>query len=150
MDDFSAQPGATNAFGLVGGDANSIAPGKRPLSSMTPTILLKDGDPALIIGSPGGPRIITTVLQVVMNLIDHGLDIQSAVDAPRFHHQWHPDYLFVEHEFPLETIKNLKSRGHNVYRQYHWSSAQGIWVDPETGWYYGGSDSRSNGKAAGY
>ncbi len=150
MDDFSARPGEPNAFGLVGGKANSIAPGKRPLSSMTPTIVLKDGQPVLIVGSPGGPRIITTVLQVIMNVLDHGLDIQSAVDAPRFHHQWLPDYLFLEKEFPLETIKNLKSRGHNTFQQLHWSAAEGIWVDSESGWYYGGSDSRLNGKALGF
>lgn len=150
MDDFSAQPGVPNAFGLIGGEANSIEPGKRPLSSMTPTIVLRDGEPALIVGSPGGPRIITTVLQVILNVLDHGLDVQSAVDAPRFHHQWRPDVLFIEQEYPLETIKNLKSRGHNVYPQTHWSAAQAIWVDPETGWFYGGSDSRLNGAALGY
>lgn len=150
MDDFSIQPGVPNAFGLVGGNANAIAPGKRPLSSMTPVIVLKDEQPVLIAGSPGGPRIITTVLQVILNVIDHGMDIQSAVDAPRFHHQWQPDLLFLEPEFPIETLKNLQSRGHQLSTQEHWSSAQCIWIDPVIGWFYGGTDSRLSGKAIGY
>jgi len=92
MDDFTAKPGAPNYYGLVQGNANAIAPGKRPLSSMTPTIVLKDGKPVLIVGAPGGARIITTVLEVIVNVIDYGLTLQEAVEAPRFHHQWLPGH----------------------------------------------------------
>ena len=96
LDDFAAKPGAPNAYGLVGGDANAPGPGKRPLSSMTPTIVLKDGKPFLVTGSPGGSRIITTVLQVIVNVIDHSMTIAEAVAAPRLHHQWLPDEVLVE------------------------------------------------------
>ena len=96
MDDFSAKPGVPNAYGLIGGEANRIEPGKRMLSSMSPTILRKDGRNVLVTGSPGGSRIITTTLQVIMNVVDHGLNIQSAVSAPRIHHQWLPDEIRIE------------------------------------------------------
>ena len=96
MDDFSAKPGVPNAYGLIGGDANAVAPDKRPLSSMSPTIVLKDGKTFLVTGSPGGSRIITTVLQIIMNVIDHGMNVAEASAAPRMHHQWLPDELRVE------------------------------------------------------
>ena len=111
LDDFAAKPGAPNAFGLVGGSANAPAPRKRPLSSMTPTIVLKDGKPHLVTGSPGGSRIITTVLQVIVNGIDFGRPIADAVAAPRVHHQWRPDEVLVERSLPAATIRALEKRG---------------------------------------
>ncbi|MFQ6092622.1 MAG: gamma-glutamyltransferase [bacterium] len=150
MDDFSGQPGAPNAFGLVGGEANAIAPGKRPLSSMTPTMVLKDGRPFIVIGSPGGPKIITTVLQVIINIIDHGLDIQEAIDAPRVHHQWLPDVLRIEQGVPDEVVDRLKEKGHTIEVGGQWGGAQGILIDTETGIYYGGTDLRLEGAATGY
>lgn len=150
MDDFSAQPGAENFFGLVGAEANSIAPKKRPLSSMTPTFVFYQGRPFLILGSPGGPRIITTVLQVISNVIDHKMDIQAAVDAPRIHHQWRPDRLYVEDGIPADVIQNLIYKGYDVAVGGSWSAAEGILIDLETGIIYGGSDSRTEGAAKGY
>jgi len=114
MDDFSAKPGVANAYGLVGGEANAIAPGKRPLSSMTPTIVLGDEDQVLVTGSPGGSRIITTVLQMVSNLVDHGLTLDQATTAPRIHHQWLPDRLRVENGIPHERLDALAAMGHTI------------------------------------
>ena len=150
MDDFSIQPGVPNFYGLVGSEANAIAPGKRPLSSMSPTIVLKDGRPAGIFGSPGGPRIITTVVQAILNVVEFGMDIQTAVDYPRVHHQWKPDVIFVEPEIPSDVLSNLIAKGHQVYPNGWWSSAECIWIDPDTGLITGGSDSRTEGEAAGY
>lgn len=150
MDDFSTQPGVPNAYGLVGGEANAIEPGKRPLSSMTPTIVLKDGKPYIIIGSPGGPRIITTLLQVILNVIDYGLNIQEAIDAPRVHHQWLPDTLRVENGISDDVIGRLMKLGHTVKKSDKWGGVQGILIDPVTGLYYGGTDPRQNGAAVGY
>jgi gamma-glutamyltranspeptidase/glutathione hydrolase len=150
MDDFSVQPGIPNFYGLVGSEANAIAGGKRPLSSMTPTIVLKDGAPAGIFGSPGGPRIITTVLQVMLNVIEFGMDIQEAVDYPRVHHQWKPDVIFVEPEIPDDVLEKLIAKGHEIAPSGHWSSAQCIWIDEATGLITGGTDSRTEGEAAGY
>jgi gamma-glutamyltranspeptidase/glutathione hydrolase len=150
MDDFSTQPGVPNAYGLVGGEANAIEPGKRPLSSMTPTIVLKNSKPFMIIGSPGGPKIITTVLQVISNVIDHGLNIQEAIDAPRIHHQWLPDTLRVEKGISGDVIKQLIEMGHAVEKRENWGGAQGILIDPVTDIYNGGTDPRQNGKAVGY
>ena len=114
LDDFAAAPGAPNAFGLVGYEANEPGPNKRPLSSMTPTIVLKNGKPFLVTGSPGGSRIITAVLQVLLNVIDHRMTIAEAVQAPRIHHQWLPDETMVEAGVPAEMVKALEARGHNV------------------------------------
>jgi gamma-glutamyltranspeptidase/glutathione hydrolase len=150
MDDFSSQPGVPNYFGLVGAEANAIEPGKRPLSSMTPTLVFYQSRPFMVVGSPGGPRIITTVLQVMLNVIDHGMNIQQAVDAPRVHHQWLPDRLYIEEGIPDDVIQNLVIKGHNVYPGGYWSAAQAILIDLETGLIYGGSDSRIEGSAAGY
>jgi gamma-glutamyltranspeptidase/glutathione hydrolase len=111
MDDFSAKPGVPNAYGLIGGKANAIEPGKRPLSSMSPTIVLKDGKVVLVTGSPGGSRIITTVLQVIMNVIDHGMNVAEASAAPRMHHQWLPDELRIEEGFSPDTLKLLEAKG---------------------------------------
>jgi gamma-glutamyltranspeptidase/glutathione hydrolase len=123
MDDFTAKPGVANAFGLVQGKANAIAPGKRPLSSMTPTIVLKDGKPVLVVGTPGGSRIITTVLEVIVNVIDHGMTLQEAVDAPRIHHQWFPDTIAAE-PFALskDTEKALTAMGYRVVALEPWGS----------------------------
>jgi len=115
MDDFSAKPGVPNMFGLVGGAANAVAPGKRMLSSMTPTILVKDGKTRLVAGSPGGSRIITTVLQVVLNIVDFKMTVQQAVDAPRFHHQWLPDRVTYERgALSPDTVALLRARGHTL------------------------------------
>jgi len=151
MDDFSIAPGVPNAFGLVDvRGANAIAPGKRPLSSMTPTIVLKDGKPWLVTGSPGGPRIITTVLLSILNVVDYGMTIQEAVSAPRFHQQWQPDVLTIERAIPEDVREGLRRRGHVLeVSPRDWSSAQAIELDPKTGLHLGGSDPRSDGLARG-
>lgn len=150
MDDFSAHPGVANYFGLVGAEANAIAPGKRPLSSMTPTLVFYEGAPFMIAGSPGGPRIITAVLQTALNVIDHGMNIQEAVDAPRIHHQWLPDRIYLESGIPYDVIQNLIIRGHDVMVGGNWSAVQAILIDLETRLIYGGTDSRVEGGARGY
>ncbi len=114
MDDFSAKPGVPNAYGLIGAEANAIAPGKRPLSSMTPTIVLRDGEPVLATGSPGGSRIITAVLQTVLNTIDFDMNLAEATAAPRLHHQWLPDKITVEKGFSPDTLRLLRNMGHEV------------------------------------
>ncbi|NIB41799.1 gamma-glutamyltransferase [Pseudomaricurvus alkylphenolicus] len=140
MDDFSAKPGAPNAYGLIGAEANSIQPKKRPLSSMTPTMVFKDGKPFLVTGSPGGSRIITTVLQVLVNVMDHGLNVAEAVHTPRFHHQWQPDKLFMEPGFSVDTQTLLTQKGHEVQRVRTMGSAQSIlW---QNGLFYGAADPR--------
>jgi gamma-glutamyltranspeptidase/glutathione hydrolase len=150
MDDFSIQPGIPNYYGLVGSEANSIQPGKRPLSSMSPTLVLKDGKPAGVFGSPGGPRIITTVVQVILDVIEFGMDIQQAVDHPRIHHQWKPDVVFLEPGISYDSIEKLMAKGHTIYQAGEWSSAQCIWLDPQTGLLTGGTDSRTEGAVSGY
>ncbi|SFA42048.1 gamma-glutamyltranspeptidase / glutathione hydrolase [Paracoccus halophilus] len=142
MDDFSAKPGTPNGFGLIGGDANAIQAGKRPLSSMTPTMVLKDGQVWLVTGSPGGARIITTVLQVVMNMIDHGMNVAEASTAPRVHHQWLPDELRVEEGISMDTTRLLQAKGHNIALKDAMGSTQSIMRDPATGALYGASDPR--------
>lgn len=151
MDDFSVAPDTPNAFGLIDTTgANAVAPGKRPLSSMTPTLILEDGALRMVTGSPGGPRIITTVLLSMLNRLEWGDDVSEAVSAPRFHHQWRPDKLFVEPEIPSDVVEALRERGHDVtVSTRHWSSAQAITIDPDTGWHWGGSDPRSDGLALG-
>ena len=149
MDDFSSKPGVPNAYGLLGGAANAIEKGKRPLSAMTPTIVLKDGVPFLITGSPGGSRIITTTLQVIMNVIDHKMNVAEAVSATRIHHQWFPEEIRIEKSLNKDTIKILESKGHTVKIRNAMGSAQSIMITPE--WIFGISDPRSlDGKAAGY
>src|SRR5438876_9433164 len=146
LDDFAAKPGAPNAFGLVGGDANAPGPGKRPLSSMTPTIVLKNGKPFLVTGSPGGSRIITAVLQVLINVIDRKLPMAQAIAEPRVHHQWWPDQVAVEHGFSADLIGALKARGHNVVDGLPRTSANSILVTP-TG-LVGAADNRTRGALA--
>jgi gamma-glutamyltranspeptidase/glutathione hydrolase len=128
LDDFTATPGASNAFGLVGYEANLPGPGKRPLSSMSPTIVLKDNKPVLVTGSPGGSRIISTVLQVVVNVLDYHMDVAAAVAAPRLHHQWMPDDVKVEPGFPEEVLTALRAKGHSVTDSMGYSSANSIFV----------------------
>ena len=152
MDDFSVAPNRPNAFGLVDvRGANAVAPGKRPLSSMTPTIVLEDGRVRMVTGSPGGPRIISTTLLTILNVFDYGMDVSEAVSAPRFHHQWIPDELSVERAIPADVLDALRRRGHTVVvSERNWSSAQSIVIDPETRWHLGGSDPRSDGLAKGW
>lgn len=149
MDDFSAKPGVANAYGLVGGDANAVQAGKRPLSSMTPTLVLKDGKPVLVTGSPGGARIITTVLQQVVNHIDFGMNPAEAAATPRFHHQWTPDELRVEKGFSPDTLALLRQWGHKVALKASMGRTQTIEI--RDGLLRGASDPRNpDGKTMGY
>ena len=159
MDDFTAKPGVANVFGLVQGKANAVAPGKRPLSSMTPTLVFKDGKPVFVVGTPGGSRIITTVLEVIVNVIDHGMTLQEAVDAPRIHHQWLPDTIAAE-PFALsaDTVGSLTGMGYKVVPLEPWGSGNAVEAIgiapagadsakaigfPRPGVLYGASDSRA-------
>lgn len=149
MDDFSAKPGAPNAYGLIGGDTNAVGPGKRPLSSMTPTLVFKDGRIALVTGSPGGSRIITTVLQIVLNVIDHQMNIAEATVAPRIHHQWLPDELRIEEGLSPDTVRLLEGLGHKIVVKEVMGSTQSIMRTAE-GW-HGFADTRQpSGLAVGY
>ncbi|ELH9339400.1 gamma-glutamyltransferase [Campylobacter jejuni] len=143
MDDFSIKPGVPNLYGLVGGEANAIEPKKRPLSSMSPTIILKDGKVFMVVGSPGGSRIITTVLQVISNVIDHKMDISTAVESPRFHMQWLPDEIRTE---PFGIIKdvqnNLEKMGYKITKEPYMGDVNAIMVDPKTGKIVGSMDTR--------
>ena len=158
MDDFSAKPGVPNADGLIQGAANAIGPGKRPLSSMTPTIVVHDGKTVLVLGSPGSSKIITTVANVLMGVVDYRMNIQEAVNAPRFHNQWLPDVVNVEKWFSPDTLNLLRSMGYKVQiglgenqTAPYWSDAECIAVDEKTGERLGATDGRnSNGKAMGY
>jgi gamma-glutamyltranspeptidase/glutathione hydrolase len=158
MDDFSAKAGVPNGDGLIQGAANSIGPGKRPLSSMTPTIVLKDGKLFLVLGSPGSSRIITTVALAIMGVVDYGMNIQEAIDAPRFHNQWMPDILSVEAWFAPDAVHALEKMGYKIVVGLHedgswsphWSDAECIAIDPKSGERLGASDGRSNGKPVGY
>ncbi|MGB6729420.1 MAG: gamma-glutamyltransferase [Terracidiphilus sp.] len=152
MDDFASKMNTPNMFGLIQGPANAIAPGKRPLSSMTPTIVLENGKLRYVLGSPGGGRIITTVANIFLSATEGGLNIQQAVDAPRFHHQYLPDKLYLEPGFPPATIDALRALSYDVSVSHgHWSDGECIAVDPATGELEGGQDHRGDiGKAAGY
>ncbi|MBM3520891.1 MAG: gamma-glutamyltransferase, partial [Alphaproteobacteria bacterium] len=170
MDDFTIKPGAANLFGLVQGSRNAIAPGKRPLSSMSPTLVLKDGKVYMVLGSPGGSRIISTVSEVILNVVDHGMTIQQAVNAPRVHHQWLPDQITIE-PFALsaDTRAKLEAMGHKLVEQSEWGAAEAILIGPAAvaeegpassgndsalrltpvpGTIYGGHDDRRPGGAA--
>jgi gamma-glutamyltranspeptidase/glutathione hydrolase len=159
MDDFTSKVGAPNMFHLIQGPANAIAPGKRPLSSMTPTIVLKDGKLLLVLGSPGGSTIISTVANDIISIVDNGLNVQQAADAPRFHHQFLPDALQVEKAFPLPVLDTLKANGYTVTRNNEadeknpgvWGDSEMIYIDPSTHALMGSDDQRHKfGKAAGY
>ncbi len=152
MDDFTAKPGSPNLFGLIQSEANAIAPRKRPLSSMTPTIVLREGKPWFAVGSPGGPTIINTVLQSIVNVVDFRMDIQQAVAAPRIHHQWMPDTITWEpYGISPDTRRILEQRGH-VFKERpeEFGDGQAIMIDPKTGMRLGASDPRLGGAAAGY
>ncbi len=152
MDDFTTQPGVPNKlFGLIQSEANAIAPGKRPLSSMTPTIVLRDGKLSFVTGSPGGPRIISAVLLTVLNWMRLGADAQAAINAPRFHHQWMPDELWVERTLPADAVQELERRGHKVMVLPGWiGEVEAIGIDPKTGERLGAPDPRRRGTALGY
>jgi gamma-glutamyltranspeptidase/glutathione hydrolase len=158
MDDFSAKPGVPNSDGLLQGAANEIGAGKRPLSSMTPTIVVHDGKTVLVLGSPGSSKIITTVANVLMGMVDYGMNIQEAVNAPRFHNQWMPDVVMVEKWFSPDTLGLLRQMGYTVQIGLpddgdapYWSDAECIAIDEKSGERLGATDGRnSNGKAAGY
>lgn len=153
MDDFAAKPGTPNMFGLVQGEVNAIEPGKRPLSSMTPTIVTREGKLFMVLGAPGGSRIITGVTQVLLNVIDFGMTVQQAVDQPRLHHQWQPDTLYLERGFSPDTRALLEGRGHRVEETGNVGSVEAILVGTDAQgrvWLQGASNGRSAGKAAGY
>jgi gamma-glutamyltranspeptidase/glutathione hydrolase len=150
MDDFTSKPNSPNLFGLIQGVANAIQPGKRPLSAMTPTIVIRDGKPFLVLGAPGGPRIVTAVLQVLLNVIDFRMNIQDAVDAPRFHHQWRPDTLYLEQGISPDTVALLEDMGHQVDYSAGVVLARVNAILSDGGWLQGAADTRWVGKAAGY
>jgi gamma-glutamyltranspeptidase/glutathione hydrolase len=152
MDDFATKQGVPNMYGLIQGPANAVGANKRPLSAMTPTIVLKDGKLFLVLGSPGGPTIITTVANVLMGVVDYGMNIQEAVNAPRFHNQYLPDLIMLE-KFGIspDTVRILDSMGHKIKddREF-WGDAECIAIDLATGERLGASDGRNNGKAVGF
>jgi gamma-glutamyltranspeptidase/glutathione hydrolase len=152
MDDFTSKPGTPNMYGLIQSEANAIAPRKRPLSAMTPTIVLKDGKLYFAVGSPGGPTIINTVFQVIVNIIDFKMNIQQAIDAPRFHHQWMPDQIRWEpYGLNADTRKALEKRGHKfAEKPGYMGDAEGIMIEPATGMRLGASDPRLGGVPVGY
>jgi gamma-glutamyltranspeptidase / glutathione hydrolase len=151
MDDFTTQPGAPNAlFGLIQSEGNTIAPGKRPLSSMTPTIVLRDGQLSFVTGSPGGPTIISATLLTVINWVTLGMDAQTAINAPRFHHQWLPDQILMERLFSPEMEEQMKARGYVVKRKGHIGLVNAIGIDPRTNERCGAADPRDEGSAIGY
>jgi gamma-glutamyltranspeptidase / glutathione hydrolase len=151
MDDFTTQPGVPNAlFGLIQSDANAIAPGHRPLSSMTPTIVLRDGQLSFVTGSPGGPMIISATLLSVINWMRLGMDAQAAINEPRFHHQWMPDTLYMEPTYGDSVIRALRERGFTVDQRRHIGLVNAIGIDPKTHERLGAADPRDNGAAVGY
>src|SRR5580700_4259878 len=151
MDDFTTQPGVPNAlFGLIQSDANAIAPGHRPLSSMVPTLLVRDGKLSFVTGSPGGPTIISATLLSVLNWMRLGMDAQAAINAPRFHHQWLPDVVLMEKDFSASLESALNAQGYQTRRRGHIGLVNAIGVDPKTGERLGAADPRDNGAAVGY
>ena len=149
MDDFTSKPGEPNMFGLLQSEKNAIEPRKRPLSAMTPTIVSRDGELFMVLGAAGGPTIISTVLQIISNVTDFGMNLKQAVDFPRFHHQWMPDELRIEEDgFSAQAIEGLKRRGHDVKFARLMGRAMAIQRDGE--WLVGAADSRSEGTARGY
>lgn len=152
MDDFTSKPGAPNGFNLIQGKVNDIEPYKRPLSSMVPTIVSKDGKLALVLGSPGGPRIITAVFEVLTDVLDFGLNVQQAVDAPRFHQQWMPEAVYFEgpDRFSPDTLALLKKMGYPIQVQRTWCDVEAIQIDPKTGLRLAATDPRADGAALAY
>jgi gamma-glutamyltranspeptidase/glutathione hydrolase len=152
MDDFTSKPGVPNTFGLVQGKANQVEGGKRPLSSMSPSIVLKDGKLFMVTGSPGGSTIITTVMQSITNVIDYGMNMQQAVNAPRMHHQWYPDSVIVEPGLLTDAAKKeLEGMGYQFKEVQSWGADEAILRSPKTGLLEGANDRRRPaGLAAGY
>lgn len=151
MDDFAAKPGSPNLFGLVQGEANAIAPHKRPLSSMTPTVVTRDGKARLVLGSPGGSTIPNTVLEVLLNVVVYKMDVLQAVTSPRFHEQWMPDLLTFEREgFSSDTLEKVQQAGYAVNFRDSIGDCEAIEIAPDSGWRFGASDPRADGKAVGY
>ncbi|HTV55839.1 MAG TPA: gamma-glutamyltransferase [Terriglobia bacterium] len=151
MDDFTSKPGSPNMFGLIQSEANAIAPHKRPLSAMTPTMALENGKLRLVLGSPGGPTIINTVLEVLLNVLVYHMDVLRAVLEPRFHNQWMPDKLFLERQgFSADTIDRLQRAGYKLAFRQSIGDCEAIEIDPGTGWRFGAADPRGHGEAAGY
>ncbi len=152
MDDFSVKPGVPNMYGVIGGTANEIAPGKRMLSSMTPTIVLKDGQPVLAVGARGGPRITTAVANVIINVIDFGMNIQDAVESPRVHYQWLPDKILYESQgFSRDVLENLRRMGYSLDLGTPFNArVEALMIDKSRGLFYGGPDPREEGVAIGY
>ncbi|MBV8113421.1 MAG: gamma-glutamyltransferase family protein, partial [Silvibacterium sp.] len=148
MDDFAAKPGSPNMFGMLGSDANAIAPGKRPLSAMTPTIITRNGKVFMAVGAPGGSRITTGVTEVILDVLDFHMNPQDAVDLPRFHHQWKPDILYLQNGFPEESARALQAMGYEVKPTEGVARVEAIVVN--NGILEGGTESRLNGKVAGY
>ncbi|MFT5372024.1 MAG: gamma-glutamyltranspeptidase/glutathione hydrolase, partial [Lysobacterales bacterium] len=149
MDDFSIGPELPNAWEAVGTAANAVAPGKRPLSSMTPTVVLKDGVPVMVVGSSMGTTIISSILHTLINVIDFGFDAQRAVNAPRFHHQWKPDSLTIEPEFPQDVRKNLENLGWSIRERPFFGASELIIYDRENCLFWGGADGRRDSRALG-
>ena len=149
MDDFSVQPGVPNMYGAIGGAANAIAPGKRMLSSMTPTIVLKGGKPFIVIGTPGGTTIITSVLQNIINVVDYGMGASDAINKPKFHHQWQPDEVYVEKDFPQEVRKSLEAMGYKIVERTAWSRSEMILIDSK-GKFTAAADKRGDDSAEGW
>ena len=150
IDDFSIQPGVTNAFGLLGAEANAVAPGKRPLSSMSPTLVLKNGKPVLSVGAAGGPTIISQTILAIIRTIDFGQPVDAALAGARFHHQWRPDELTVEKRLGEEVLRALKKRGYKLNRVDSMGAAQAVAFDGKTKPLSGACDSRVEGKAEGF
>lgn len=149
MDDFSAKPGSPNKFGLLGAEANAIAPGKRMLSAMSPTIVLKDGKPLLVVGTPGGSTIITSVFQTLVNILDFGLTPEEAVNSPKFHHQWKPDVVYVEKDYPKELLAELEKMGYTFEERIPIGRTEVLMIDPSTGRINAVADKRGDDSVAG-
>ncbi len=147
MDDFATTPSEPNKYDLVGGDVNNVAPNKRPLSSMSPTLILKDNQPYISLGSVGGPRIISSIAQMIVNIADYEMDVQAAMDAPRIHMQWKPDKLYIEQEIAPEVVTGLRLHGWTVKIDGRWSLSQAVMFNKETGEFFGASDARGVGTA---
>ena len=150
MDDFSAQPGVANHFGLIGAEANAVAPGKRPLSSMSPTIVLKGDEPVLAIGAAGGPTIISQTLLAIVNVLDFGMDLPAAIAAPRFHHQWSPDELKIEERIGAPVLTELKSRGQKISAGAPFGACNAVGRAADGKGFTGASDPRVPGLAEGF
>ncbi len=151
MDDFTAHPGTANMYGLIQSEANAIAPGKRPLSSMMPTILLRDGQLSFVTGARGGPRIISGTMLTILNWMRLGEDAQAAINAPRFHQQWLPDTVLLEPNFPPDVAKDLEARGYKFADKPGWIGlVEAIGIDPHTGDRLGAPEPRRPGAATGF